>query len=112
MTPQPATGGVLGHRCTCGHPDLWHADDARAATRGRCGSAGCPCIAASWPTPPTAVHPAYDSTTGDRITHVIPPGTSEYGLRSCGCDSCRDYYQALPVVELGDEPADLFGEAP
>jgi hypothetical protein len=111
MTPRPA-GGVLGHRCRCGHPDLWHKEDptGRGVVRGRCGSAGCPCIAASWPAAPSVINPAYDSTTGERISYVIPPGTTEHGLRSCACESCLALYAAVPVGEQAEHPC-LFEEA-
>lgn len=106
-------GGVLGHLCTCGHPDLWHREEAHGWTtlpeggvrrrfiRGRCGSGDCTCgryLMAYPPNQPSMVHPAYSSATGERIDYVIPPGSSEYGLRSCGCDHCDALYTQLTTT--------------
>lgn len=102
-------GGVLGHLCTCGHPDLWHAPPRRRCDdRGRCRSAGCACHAYStWVQVPPVVHPAYDSTTGHRIDYVIPPGLTEHGLRSCACKGCRALYATYPRASA-DEPLALW----
>ncbi|GAA1986573.1 hypothetical protein [Amycolatopsis minnesotensis] len=89
---------LIIHRCSCGHPDLFHRVDFASGAVEDCTGClggthefGPPEAIPSWRTDPA--HPTA-GTVAD--PNPVEPGTTLQGLpRLCGCQDCRDLYQRL-----------------
>lgn len=92
----------IGHRCSCGHNDINHADNDKG--KPICtAKAGSPCGKPCKSLGESEVMPTFDRK-GNTVERIIAPGDgleTESGVKvvtTCGCDVCLALYEQLATA--------------
>lgn len=89
----------IGHRCSCGHNDINHAEDGKGK-RVCTANGGAPCKRRCKTNGEPELMPTFDGK-GNRVERIVRPGG---GLaigdahpigRTCECESCQSLYGQL-----------------
>lgn len=78
---------IIIHRCSCGHPDIYHQHPREVGT-GHCSYGACVLRVHELGTP--EVLPTF--VDGKLNEFVHEPGTMDAGYNLCGCEDCRALY--------------------
>lgn len=79
---------IIVHRCSCGHPDIFHRHPEAITNQTMCSNGSCPANTHELGMPeliPTFVD-------GQVNEFVHKPGSSTSGLKLCDCADCRALY--------------------
>jgi hypothetical protein len=79
---------VIIHRCSCGHPDIYHQHPQTVGNGGRCCNGECGARQHELGMP--EVLPTF--VDGVLNEYVHPPGGMFAGCQLCDCPECRALY--------------------
>ena len=75
---------IIVHRCSCGHPDIYHRGDT--CSSGWCRSRN------HEPGPPEIIPTFVDGQLNQYLHQPGPAGSKTSGYNLCGCDACLALY--------------------
>lgn len=84
----------IGHRCGCGHPDIYHYQSAGST---RCENGGCGCRQLR-PSGKPEVKPTF-GLDGQPVERVMQPGeTLAPQVKTHSCPDCKALYKKLTAA--------------